>query len=174
MVKRFCLLLLFLAVAFASGCFKKETPHSPPPPPTPAEQTFTVYRGSPDGLDLLVPEHITIKDNGRPVMENALDALVYSKPRAGKGLDVIPPGAQLLSLKVEKGVAYADFSKELEAKGLGSNGESLLVYAIVNTLTEFPEVQAVQLLVEGRARATLSGHIDVSEPIKRNADYLRK
>ena len=79
----------------------------------------------------------------------------------------------MLSLKIDKnGTAYADFSKELAKKGQGSYGEMMLCYAITNTLTEFKEIKRVQILVEGKKMITLSGHMDVEDPLERNKTLL--
>ena len=87
--------------------------------------------------------------------------------------DVVPIGTKVLSLKIDKnGTAYADFSKELAKKGQGSYGEMMLCYAITNTLTEFKEIKRVQILVEGKKVITLSGHMDVEDPLERNKTLL--
>ena len=79
---------------------------------------------------------------------------------------VIPPGARPLSVRVEDGVAVADFSRELvERHWGGSAGELMTVYGIVNTLAELPGVRRVRITVEGRALETLAGHVDLSEPL---------
>ena len=87
--------------------------------------------------------------------------------------DVVPIGTKVLSLKIDKnGTAYADFSKELAKKGQGSYSEMMLCYAITNTLTEFKEIKRVQILVEGKKVITLSGHMDVEDPLERNKTLL--
>ena len=79
---------------------------------------------------------------------------------------VIPPGARPLSVRVENGVAVADFSRELvERHWGGSAGELMTVFGIVNTLAELPGVQQVQITVEGRTLETLAGHVDLREPL---------
>ena len=85
----------------------------------------------------------------------------------------MPIGTKVLSLKIDKnGTAYADFSKELAKKGQGSYGEMMLCYAITNTLTEFKEIKRVQILVEGKRVITLSGHMDIEDPLERNKTLL--
>lgn len=87
--------------------------------------------------------------------------------------DVIPIGTKVLGLKIdEQGTAYANFSKELCKHGQGSYGEMMLCYAITNTLTEFPEIKRVQILIEGKKVTSISGHMDLEEPLIRNKDFL--
>ena len=49
----------------------------------------------------------------------------------------------------------------------------MLVGSIVNTLTEFPEVKKVQILIDGTHVETLSGHMDLSEPLVRMTELLK-
>ncbi|MEW6400002.1 MAG: GerMN domain-containing protein [Bacillota bacterium] len=57
---------------------------------------------------------------------------------------------------------------------LPSPGEALAVAAIVNTLTEFPDIRQVQILVEGRKVESLAGHADVSRPLTRNERLIKR
>lgn len=43
----------------------------------------------------------------------------------------------------------------------------MLVGSIVDTLTEFPEVKRVQILIDGKAIESLSGHMDLTQPLAR-------
>lgn len=174
-MKKIFLLMLLICAVMVNGCDfgKKEPVPVNPPKQEVKQQSFIVYRAAADGREKLLPEKFTINDNGKPIAENALIALVSTKPQDASMEDVVPIGTKVLSLRVdEKGTAYADFSKELAKKGQGSYGEMMLCYAITNTLTEFPEIKRVQILIEGKKVTTISGHMDVEEPIIRNKDFL--
>lgn len=81
---------------------------------------------------------------------------------------IFPKGVKVLGVKVEGDLATVDFSKELTHKFVGgSTGEQMLVSALVNTMTEFPEIERVLLTVEGQRIETISGHLDTSEPFTR-------
>jgi spore germination protein GerM len=137
------------------------------------EQSFVVYRAAADGSEKLLAEKFTIADNGKSAAENALITLVTTKPQDARMDDVFPIGTKVLGLRVdEKGVAYADFSKQLVKKGQGSYNEMMQCYAIVNTLTEFPNIKKVQIMLEGKRVTTLSGHMDIEEPLVRNISLL--
>ncbi|SHE88280.1 Sporulation and spore germination [Desulfofundulus australicus DSM 11792] len=96
-------------------------------------------------------------------------------PASGSGLNpTIPPGTRVKDINIRDGLAIVDFSRELKEKHRGgSSAELLTVYSIVNTLTQFPSVQQVQILVEGRPLETLAGHLDISGPLKRDASLIR-
>ncbi len=178
-MKKLILLMLLLCAVIVSGC--SETLPAPKNETKPVVNVetqakdikFIVYRAASDGSEKLLPETITMKDNGKSLPENALIALVTTKPQDAKMDDVVPIGTKVLSLKIDKdGTAYADFSKELAKKGQGSYGEMMLCYAITNTLTEFKEIKRVQILVEGKKVITLSGHMDIEDPLTRNKTLL--
>jgi len=54
------------------------------------------------------------------------------------------------SVRIENGIAYADFSKELYSYGGGLCFAEAIETSIENTLKQFPQVTKVIILVEGR------------------------
>jgi spore germination protein GerM len=88
-------------------------------------------------------------------------------PRDG-GVSTIAEGTRLLNAfyDSETGTVYLDFTSELVAGHPGgSSAEYYTVAALVRTVSEnFPEVQAVQVLVEGLQVGTIAGHIDAYRP----------
>ncbi|MGM9581438.1 MAG: GerMN domain-containing protein [Anaerovibrio sp.] len=88
---------------------------------------------------------------------------------------VFPKKAKLRKVSVSGGVARVDFDKNLTAGFVGgSTGEEMLVGSLVNTLTEFPEIKKVQILVEGKEIDSLSGHLDLSRPVERMPELIKK
>ena len=108
------------------------------------------------------------------VARAAMNELIKG-PTAQSGLYAsIPPGTRLKDIKIEDGLATVDFTESIQSKHPGgSAGESLTIGSIVNTLTQFPSVQEVQILVEGRVVETLAGHLDISKPLERQAEIIR-
>ena len=169
MIKILLSLLLVVSV-IASGCSFSQNKPEPP-----KQIRFILYRAAADGSEKLIPEKFTMTDNGKTLPENALLALVGAKPQSTKFEDVIPHGTRVLSFSITpEGTALANFSKEIVKNGQGSYNEVMMTGAIVNTLTEFPEVKQVQILVEGKKVITLGGHLDVEDPLKRNESLLQK
>lgn len=178
-MRKLILLMLLLCAVIASGCSENVPPKEDAKNAVTAavqekkDISFIVYRAASDGSEKLLPEKITMKDNGKSLPENALIALVTTKPQDAEMDDVVPIGTKVRSLKIEQdGTAYADFTRELAKKGQGSYGEMMLCYAITNTLTEFPEIKRVQILIEGKKVITLSGHMDIEDPLTRNTTLL--
>ena len=83
-------------------------------------------------------------------------------------INIFPKGVTVRSVKVTGNLVTVDFSKELTHKFVGgSTGEQMLVSALVNTMTEFPEIERVLITVEGECIETIAGHLDTSEPFTR-------
>ena len=88
---------------------------------------------------------------------------------------VFPKKAKLRKVSVSGGVVKVDFDKNLISGFVGgSTGEEMLVGSLVNTLTEFPEIKKVQILVEGKEIDSLSGHLDLSRPVERMPELIKK
>jgi len=86
---------------------------------------------------------------------------------------LVPDSTKINSIVVEDGLAKVDFSKEFVENRITSDTEDiLLIYSIVNTLTEFPEVNSVSFYIDGEKLDTL-GELDISEPIFRRSDLIK-
>jgi spore germination protein GerM len=136
-----------------------------------SEMTIKVYYPDQDGERLLSETRKVKTDPDKYTA--ALQALL-SGPESKGHIAIIPKQAKLNSVTVKDGVAKADFSQELIKKfSGGSTGEEMLVGSIIDTLTEFPEVKKVQILVGGKAVETIAGHMDLSSPIARMSSLLK-
>ena len=120
----------------------------------------------------LVAVEKSIKDTDNKY-QAAVEALIAGTEKKGLA-NVFPKKAKLLQVTVSGKVAKVDFSRELQKNFVGgSTGEEMLVGSVVNTLTEFPEIKKVQILVDGQEVETLSGHMDLSQPLPRMTELLK-
>ncbi|MGI6151946.1 MAG: GerMN domain-containing protein [Christensenellales bacterium] len=81
----------------------------------------------------------------------------------------------VLSIKLCGSVAVVDLSSNFHARcaELDQREEYLLVYSMVNTLTEIAEITSVQFTFDGFTRQKLN-YIDVSGPLFRNFGLIEK
>lgn len=178
-----------LAILLLSGCNAVPSGGSPSSPPAvdaaptqpkPVGQTHVpvvenipikVYFASHDARYVVAETHMVKKD--ALVLRHAMEVLVAG-PKNSSLLPVVPPGTKVKSVQVTDRTGFVDFSSEMIKKGFGgSSMEILTVGSIVNTLTEFPEVERVQILVEGKKVSTLFGHLDVSDPLSRSPGIIK-
>ena len=138
----------------------------------PKQLQTNIYYPRSDGMGLTAVSR-TLSTEKDDKYTAALKSLLTGTKEKGQ-TNVIPKKAKLLRVTVQDGIAAADFSKELQQNfSGGSTGEEMLIGSIVNTLTEFPEVQRVRILIDGAPVETLSGHMDLSEPLARMTELLK-
>lgn len=137
-----------------------------------ATTTVTLYFADPSGQYLVPVSRDIPRVEG--IARATLQELILGPESGSDLLPTIPAGTTLRDINIRPdGLAIVDFSKELVTnhKG-GTSGEMLTVYSIVNTLTQFPTVKKVQLLVEGKYQQTLAGHLDIREALARNESLI--
>jgi len=85
---------------------------------------------------------------------------------------LIPDTTKINNIIVEDGIAKVDLSEEFIDDRFDSDTvDILLIYSIVNTLTEFSEVDAVTFYIDG-TKLDILGFIDVKDPIYRRNDLI--
>jgi spore germination protein GerM len=75
-------------------------------------------------------------------------------------------GFTIKSAELANQLLTVDVSMAPESR-LGAGGEDLLLQALKKTVFQFPEVQSLELLVEGNKLDSLMGHMELPHPIKR-------
>lgn len=172
-------------LALAAGCSDEQKGASSPAAQTeqmqdqeksaaaePKELMVNVYYPRSDGTGLVAVRR-TVSTEKDDKYTAAMKSLLTGTKEKGQ-TNVFPKKAKLRSIVVKDGIATVDFSKELQTNfSGGSTGEEMLIGSIVNTLTDFPEVQKVSILIDGSAVETLSGHMDLSEPLTRMTELLK-
>ncbi len=99
---------------------------------------------------------------------------LIKKPQEKYLTDIFPKNTKVIDVKLSGDTAVVNFDKNISTHFVGgSTGEEFLVGSVVATLTEFPEVNRVRFLVEGKEVETLAGHMDLSVPIKRPENLLK-
>ena len=133
---------------------------------------ITVYF-SDDQSEFLVPEKRHIADTKNLAMA-AMEELIKG-PAESDHYATVPSETSILGVDIEDRIAYVSFSKELIEKHWGgSAGELMTITSIVDTLTEFDDIQKVQILVDGKTVETIAGHSDVSRPLARDETKIKK
>lgn len=178
-------LLCLLAAAMAlSGCWPQTEPETGSDTGTDKNQLgqeieVTLYF-SDDQAMYLVGEirEITINPSSPQMASKQAGEIVrelIAGPRDPDLIPTIPAETQLNGVEISEGVATVDFSEEIvtEHPG-GSTGELMTVYSLVNSLTELPEINEVQILVDGQTIDSLAGHMDLTQPLGRDDSIIQQ
>lgn len=119
----------------------------------------------------LVPESVCI--DVKELSENPymkLLTLLASGPSNDKLESPLPEGTTINNAYLKGNTVYVDFSKEfINNAPTGIEEEGLLVYSIVNTLTELNEVSSVKILINGEENLCFSDNgMNFKEEFVRN------
>lgn len=136
------------------------------------EMVITVYNATKDAM-YVVGEKNVVPKNDHPA-QTAMELLVAGAKNS-ELVSVMPKGTKLRNISIKDNIAYVDFNDNLVKNNRGgSASERLLVASIVNTLTEFEDIQQVQIMVEGKKIDTISGHMDTGEPLSRSEKIIKR
>lgn len=157
--KVMCLIILMGLVFSMAGCglFKKSEDKSLPPSTDETEQVQANMRKTVfyfvNENDLLVPvtkDIPWVEGIGKAALECLIDSPELKAELAEKGLKPsLPEGTKILGMTIRDGLAKVDFSKEF-LNSADKVAEQNAINAVVYTLTEFPAVEKVQILVNGK------------------------
>lgn len=134
-------------------------------------KTIALYFTDATGQKLVLEERVVPKVVG--IARATMEELIKGPAQAGLNA-TLPTSCKLLDINVRPdGMAVVDFSGDL-IKDLPASAqtERMAVYSIVNTLTQFPTVQEVELRVDGKRVDTLLGHVKWNEKLIRNASLI--
>ena len=84
-------------------------------------------------------------------------------------ISLIPPGTRVLSSQIYGGTAYINFSEDFLFNMYGVEGYAAQLRQIIWTITELPEIQDMQVLIEGRRIDFLGEGIWIGGPINRDS-----
>jgi len=124
---------------------------------------------------LLHPEEREIVASSSLVKEAKQTVLELLEGSKSGYLSPFPPETRLRELYfTEEGIAYVDFSREIQEKHIsGSTAEMATVFSVVNSLTyNFKSIKRVFILIEGGEKETLGGHINLSRPFLPKYDLI--
>ena len=120
----------------------------------------------------LVSEKRTIfAGNADIAVKNAVQELLKG-PTQPYHFPLIPAGTKLIGVETYENIVKIDLSQEFLENSLDTRIlDEYVIYSIVNTLTEIPEIEGVIFYIEGM-RIKIYGNVDLSVPAIRNKEYI--
>lgn len=135
----------------------------------PESQEINLFLLETDGTEL-IPKKVELRLylDTTERMKQIISALIKETPPNFR--NPIPRGTILNQVYMDnQRTAYLDFSHHLSSGQIGgTTAEFLTISSILKTVFDaFPDdVLHVQILIEGAEQETLSGHIDISQPLR--------
>ncbi|MGI6575995.1 MAG: GerMN domain-containing protein [bacterium] len=131
------------------------------------KQYVTIYLVTRRG-GYLVPINIKLAATERPVWAT-LERLICGNTELDGIFSPIPANTKIRDMYIKCGTAYIDFSGEFatELRGKTKNHCRRAVDVIVWTLTEFPDIEKVQILIDGMVQEELAEDVPINIPLER-------
>ena len=116
----------------------------------------------------LVPERRQYNTKNKQERSKWVLNQLIKGPKRRELQPIIPKETKLLSISIEDGVAYVNFSKEFKSKHQGGLiREAQTIDSVFLTLTQpmLGHIKKVQFLMEGKKLHSFAGYADFDEPI---------
>ena len=123
----------------------------------------------------LVAEQRRIELNGNVSQEKARIEELIKGPQKQGLLATIPPETVVKDVTVKNGICQVDLAFDLKSKFFTSaESKNIMIYSIVNTLTESGKIDKVAFLVDGKKDIEFTKDIDLKETFVRNEKVIKK
>ena len=133
------------------------------------ERTLYFAQVDKDGsiLRIKVSRKLPVSDSPMTDVLQALISGPLSNEKSKGLISLIPSDTEILSATVRGETAYISFSEEFQYNTYGVEGYAAQLKQIVYTVTEFPNIKDVQILIEGRRVDFLGEGIWIGSPLNR-------
>lgn len=106
----------------------------------------------------------------KATLKNMIDSPELREVLSPTGLlPILPAGTEIrgISINEETGLCKVDFSENVILENQSDKEEDSFIKGVVYTLTEFPAIKEVQILVGGNSSSALKFGGDISKPLAR-------
>lgn len=104
-------------------------------------------------------------------MERLVVDRVIAGPLNNKTFPTVSPTLKVLNVTTKDGICYVNFDNSFLNKTLKVTDE-VVIYSFVNSLTELPNVNKVQFMIDSETEVSFGDHIYLSDPFERNLEII--
>lgn len=134
------------------------------------KNTLLLYFASTDGKALVESERTVLNDSSM-AMEKLVMKLLIEGPPDSSARAVLPDTVSILDISIRSGTCYVNFDSSFLTDTMDLKPE-IIIYSIVNSLSELNEISQVQILVNGSSNVKFMDQISLEEPFTKNLNYL--
>jgi len=134
--------------------------------------SIILYFSNSDGTELMKETREVHYSTNISMEKLVLEQLIEGPKKSG-AIATVPSGTKLISVSTVDGICYVNFSDTFKNQGAVIT-EEILLYSIVNSLTELPGVAKVQISINGDTKGFVKYSYDLSKMYERNFDLLPK
>lgn len=119
----------------------------------------------------LVKTKESVAYNSNISMEKLVSEHLITGPLSYGVYPVTSPDVRIISVTTKDGVCYVNLSKEFLQKQ-GKLSDEVVLYAFVNSLTELPNINKVQFMIDSETEISFGDHSYLNEAFERNLEIV--
>lgn len=135
--------------------------------------TLTLYFSNENGDGLVKEQREEVYYSSNISLEKLVMEQLLEGPEIKGAKSAIPEGTKLVTVSVVEGVGYVSLDETFKNQDYKVN-EAIVIYSIVNSLSELPAINRVQISVNGDTGGVYRDSYKLSEMYDRNLDYVLK
>lgn len=133
--------------------------------------SLTLYFANEEGNGLVKETRRDVYYSGNISLEKLIMEQLLEGPEMEGAKSAIPEGTKLLTVSVVEGVCYVSLDDTFRNQNYQVS-EAVVIYSIVNSLTELPTISKVQISVKGDTSGVYRDTFELSQMYDRNLDYV--
>ncbi len=139
---------------------------------TSVETTLTLYFANADGTKL-VKENRNVHYSTNISMEKLIMEQLIEGTNRASSKSTIPANTKLITVSVVEGICYVNLNDAFQNQ-TGEVSEEVLLYSIVNSLTELQGVTKVQISINGETKGNIRYTYPLADMYERNIELIEE
>jgi len=119
----------------------------------------------------LKSETVEVVYNGSISQEKLILEQLLEGPKAEGYKRTLPANAEILNMSIKDGTCYVNMSSKIQEMDAALT-EEVVIYSMVNSLTELGTIQKVQFSIDGETDVVLRESLHLDKPFERNMDMI--
>ena len=134
--------------------------------------TLNLYFANKSG-DKLKNQSCVVEYNANVAVEKVVVEQLIAGPTEDGYYPTIPKDTKVMSVTSKDGVCYVNLDTGFTSQGYDVLG-TVTIYSIVNSLTDLPGIQSVQILVNGETNMNYKDYISLETIFQKNSEIVVK
>jgi germination protein M len=133
--------------------------------------SLTLYFSNEEGDGLIKETRSDVYYSSNMSLEKLVMEQLLEGTKIQGAKSAIPEGTRLVNVSVSEGVCYVSLDETFRNQDYKVN-EAIVIYSIVDSLTELPTINKVQISVNGDTSGVYRDNFPLSDMYDRNLDYV--
>ena len=135
------------------------------------ETNLVLYFANEDGTRLCAVKRNVVYSSNISMERLVVEQLLLGPQKNETGYAVLNPSTKILSVTVKDGTCYVNLDTSFWTKSYNVSSD-VMIYSIVNSLTELSSVNRVQITIDTEGAVDLKDHASLQPSYERNLDLV--